>query len=620
VAKGKTFRHMIEEKHYLKKLEKLEPLLGKQVNGLMAAFHQRGTTKERLQAGGLIDLLYQQYCLPNLAEPDVILRPPSKSNKGELILGSIDYRGSSNGRVQLSSRDLTRHVGIWGTTGSGKTNLSHILVDQLLENHIPFTIFDWKQNFRSLLSNRTWKPALYFTVGSQSSPFFWNPLAPPPNTDWEDWLKLLIEAMKHAFFLGQGVERVLQQAFFDVAGNIKNDTFSGYPTFQGALRFLEGVRAYGREAMWLDSAKRALGALCFGGVNHVFNVPFSIGPFLDIPVIYGLETLTDSEKTFFTEALCLWTYFARLNQGQRKPLEHVFIMEEAHNVLTRQKQTLEDRESLMDGILRQVCELGESFVIIDQQPSSLTNSALANINTHFVFNMHNEPDIRAICDCIGLNGDDRDYLKLLKPGEAVVKLNGIARPFLAKIPESERNSQRVSDEAIKHLMWSYSVKYAFKKAHELLNDVILAVREEEEVEPEKIQNNVTSPHNLGLGEMHKTFLKSITDNPYLSIVDRYNLLGLTAYMGDKVKDQLIEKGLINQMEVPTAKGRICLLKLTPFGYAQLETHSPPSTPLQGGPIHEYWKHKVAQFLSKKGWNVEMEAKYNGCQYDVVIIR
>ena len=142
---------MTDEKVYLKKLEKLEPLLGSQVNGLMAAFHQGSSIKDRLQAGGVIDLLYQRYCRPDLAKPDVILRPPSETPAGELTLGTIKYRDSPYGSVRITQKELTRHMGIWGTTGSGKTNLVHVLVDQLLENRIPFTLFDWKQNFRSLL-------------------------------------------------------------------------------------------------------------------------------------------------------------------------------------------------------------------------------------------------------------------------------------------------------------------------------------------------------------------------------------------------------------------------------------------------------------------------------------
>ncbi|MFH1373243.1 MAG: DUF87 domain-containing protein [bacterium] len=609
---------MTDEKVYLKKLDKLEPLLGSQVNGLMAAFHQGSSVKDRLQAGGVIDLLYQRYCRPDLAEPDVILRPPSETPTGELTLGTIKYRDSPYGSVQITQKQLTRHMGIWGTTGSGKTNLVHILVDQLLENRIPFTLFDWKQNFRSLLKTRTDPLVLYFTVGSQVSPFYWNPLLPPPNTDWEDWLKLLIEAMKHALFLGHGVERILQQTFFDLAGDAGEDSQCAYPTFQEALTHIEKKKAYGREAMWIDSAKRALGALSFGGISRVFNTPFSIGPLLNVPVVYGLESLTDSEKTFFTEALCLWTYFARLNQGHRKPLEHVFLIEEAHNILTRQKQALEDRESLMDGILRQVRELGEGFVIIDQQPSSLTNSALANLNTHFVFNMHNEADIRSICDSIGLHGEDREYLKLLHPGEAIVKLSGVPQAFLAQVPESSRNAVRISDKALSGLMWSYSVATVFDNGQQMLKEAIRVLRQRQVEGAESSQNDPESSPPTQLTETQMSFLESIADYPNLSVVERYRQLSLSAYMGDKTKEILRQAGLITQTEVSTSKGRVALLQLTPAGYPVLGRQQAPQSPLEGGLDHEYWKARIAARLREQGWTVATEVRHAGNQYDIVI--
>ncbi len=583
----------------------------------MAAFHQGSSVKDRLQAGGVIDLLYQKYCRPNLAEPDVVLRPPTEIPEGELTLGTITYRDTPYGSVRITQKELTRHMGVWGTTGSGKTNLVHILVDQLLESQIPFTLFDWKQNFRSLVNARTDRPVLYFTVGSQTAPFFWNPLVPPPNTDWEDWLKLLIEAMKHALFLGHGVERILQQAFFDLAGNVDNDSPSAYPTFQEALTHIEKRKAYGREAMWIDSARRALGALSFGGVSRVFNTPFSIGPLLNVPVVYGLECLTDSEKTFFTEALCLWTYFARLNQTDRKPLEHVFIVEEAHNILTRQKQALEDRESLMDGILRQVRELGEGFVIIDQQPSSLTNSALANLNTHFVFNMHNEADIRSICDSIGLHGEDREYLKLLHPGEAIVKLSGVPQAFLAYVPESSRNNRRISDKSLGDLMWSYSVESAYEQGRKTVERLVRVLRQSQVEGAEPQQNTPASPGATELDDTQKAFLRSISTNPDLTIVGRYKVLGLTAYMGDKIKEQLRNRGLISQADVSTGRGRVSILRLTASGYEAVGIRNPQSA-LHGGTEHEYWKRRIAESLSEKGWTVDTEARRQGRQYDLLI--
>lgn len=597
-----------------RKLEKLEPILGSQINSLLAAVHQSRDHSEHLRAQGLIEFLYQKHCTPDIAEPDIVLRPPRHRQDGEIILGDIRFKNQQVDQVSLRIKDLTRHVGIWGTTGSGKTNLAHVLIDQLSARQVPFTIFDWKQNFRSLAHAQNSNRTLYFTVGSKISPLFWNPLEPPPNTNWEDWLKLLIEAMKHSFFLGHGVERILQQVFFDLADRLGGNA----PTFLQSLQHLESQKAYGREAMWIDSAKRALGALSFGGISRVFNTPLSTGPILDRPVAYGLETLTDSERTFFTEALCLWAYFARLNQREpRKRLEHVFIMEEAHNVLTRAKQSLEDRESLMDGILRQVRELGEGFVIIDQQPSSLTNSALANLNTHFVFNLHNTLDIRAISECIGLDPEDRDYLKLLKPGEAITKLNGVAKPFLVSVPESDRNGKRMSDEELRWRTIGDSVRSVAEVGIRTMTDAIRVVRQLAEGSQPQQQNLQNQSSADELSDAQGAFLDSVGKYVHLATVERYKLLGLTAYMGDKIKDQLVAAGYIEQADISTPQGRVALLKLTDAGRDAIGV-AVTQQPLLGGPSHEYWKHRIAVGFRARGWNVEEEVRSGSGQHDLVV--
>ena len=73
-------------------------------------------------------------------------------------------------------------------------------------------IFDWKKNYRDLLQLPEFKDLKVFTVGRKISPFQLNPLIPPPGTEPGHWLVSLIDVMKHAFFLGEGVEYLLREA------------------------------------------------------------------------------------------------------------------------------------------------------------------------------------------------------------------------------------------------------------------------------------------------------------------------------------------------------------------------------------------------------------------------
>ena len=105
----------------------------------------------------------------------------------------------------LRENEWLRHVGIFGTTGSGKTNCAFILLWNLLKKKKPFLIFDWKRNYRDLLTFDEFKDTKVYTIGRKISPLSFNPLIPPENTNPRSWLKKLGEILAHAFFLGEGV-------------------------------------------------------------------------------------------------------------------------------------------------------------------------------------------------------------------------------------------------------------------------------------------------------------------------------------------------------------------------------------------------------------------------------
>ena len=99
------------------------------------------------------------------------------------------------------------HVGIFGQTGRGKTNAMLHLLQQLNKNNIPWLVFDWKRaGYRDLTD-----PDIHvFTVGRDVSPFYLNPLIPPPGVDNITWYKQFIQCLSHAYFLGHGCEVILQ--------------------------------------------------------------------------------------------------------------------------------------------------------------------------------------------------------------------------------------------------------------------------------------------------------------------------------------------------------------------------------------------------------------------------
>src|SRR4030042_5738380 len=139
----------------------------------------------------------------------------------------------------------------------------------------------------------------------------------------------------------------------------------------------------------MDSAMRAVDVLCFGEVGKVLNQRQNIplDRLLEKNVILELDALTNSDKTYLIESLLLWIHHYRMAQGERETFKHAILIEEAHHILLRKKQEIMGEEAITDIILREVRELGEAIVLLDQHPSLISKPALGNTYTTISMNL-----------------------------------------------------------------------------------------------------------------------------------------------------------------------------------------------------------------------------------------
>jgi hypothetical protein len=160
----------------------------------------------------IIQLLHTKTLKQQINNDKILLEPPPKEKiAGEYPIGHVIYNEQKLFPFGLREKELIQHIGIFGRSGSGKTNTAIILIAHLLNHNRPFLILDWKRNYRDVASATT-KELLVFTVGRKTSPFTFNPLIPPPGTSPRIWLKKLIEIIGHAYFVGEGVMYLLQKA------------------------------------------------------------------------------------------------------------------------------------------------------------------------------------------------------------------------------------------------------------------------------------------------------------------------------------------------------------------------------------------------------------------------
>jgi len=251
--------------------------------------------------------------------------------------------------------------------------------------------------------------------------------------------------INHAYLGSYGTEFILRDLLIKAYKHTK--TLEGsdeYPTFRLVREYLKKNFFKGRMEWWNQTAARILDNLTYeGGLGPVLNTEkkTNLKELLKEDVIIELDTLSNDDKKFLTEALLLWIYEFRKNQGETQEFRHAIIIEEAHNILSKKKEKTEGGETIMETTLRMIRKFGESIIVIDQEPGKLSESIKANTNTKITFTLGNGKDIEDISRSMELTREQEIYLDILKVGHAIIKVKGrIEKPVMVYFPKFETPS------------------------------------------------------------------------------------------------------------------------------------------------------------------------------------
>jgi len=180
--------------------KKLRPIMGDDLTPYQAIY-LAGDEESKRDVERILNVIYANVITG-------IHPPPFAASSGKYPLGMVLSGNKTLYPFSLRDEDWF-HVGIFGQTGRGKTNAMLHLLQTLMKHNIPWLVFDWKRaGYRDLISKHD--DIHVFTVGRDVSPFYLNPLTPPPGVDNITWYKQFIQCISHAYFLGHGCEVILQ--------------------------------------------------------------------------------------------------------------------------------------------------------------------------------------------------------------------------------------------------------------------------------------------------------------------------------------------------------------------------------------------------------------------------
>jgi signal recognition particle subunit SEC65 len=566
---------------------KLAPVVGEQkMNRLWLLYQTETDLEKRRQIEGIVSSLAAKRLNENYQNNKILLPPPPDMKNEGILLGKVCYGDELRNDFYLPLNELPSHIGLWGSTGAGKTFTSFLILRQLLERGIPFWVMDWKRQTRHILSTR-WareNEITVYTVGRNVVPFSFDPFDPPPGTDQEAWHNKLIDVLSESHFLGYGVRFILKT----VLQNLQEYSLGNL------LDSLLKIRATGRKREWVQSTIRAVADLNMTQGGKVFGKDSGVHlhELLKLNTIFELDGLPEDGKRFFTELLLAYVHEYLLNRSERDTIRNVILIEEAAEILHKGKEYDKD-ESVTNLVFRQLRELGCGLIALDQQPSLISKTVLNNTGTSIFMRLKHSDDVRAAADSLLLNPQHKEYLGWLQTGYAIVKTSRIPRPFLIQIPHLNVQKGVVTDSYL-------------QKNRGLPSPSVPKADIPPDSQREKEKNNRENKRDTDLALM-----ADILEHPISGVAERYRRLKLSASKGNNTKMRLIEEGLVREERVGNGMGTIQMLSITPVGREFLENNGISGNSLQftqkyGGSEHRFWVEKVAQELREAGFSVQKE--------------
>jgi len=616
----------------------LKPVLGTKIDRLWSAYLAESDPGGKADIEQTLELLAAKH-LGKSYEPDrsPFPPPPKKFAKaGDIRIGDVSYAGQKLYPFSLKSVRLKEHILIAGRSGSGKTNLTFVLLEEIIHRGIKVVALDWKRGYRDLMSRH--KALRVYTIGRKFSPFRFNPLIPPAGCEPHLWIKLIVDVIASAYLGGEGVISLLVAGLDHLYSQfgVFDRTQRGWPTITDLLAWLRTAKLKGRAAMWQASAERILLGMTYGEFGAVLNTQDNshVAELLDHNVVLEMDGLSSSsDRVMFSEALTLYLYRYRLAQGPQDQLTNVIVLEEAHNLLL--KKSNESKESVLETSIRMVRQYGLGYVFVDQSASLLSKVAFANSYATIALSQKLRSDVQTIASAMNLTDEQKQALNTLPVGTAVVRLaDEHPEPFLVKIPLYPIREGCVSDLAIQAKWGSHYSDTGANRTVQSNSTAVSVVPLQDKKEgnnrnnldnndnntrppspKESEQNNESSgtkPPNMNLSREEIRFLADVVARPLSTTVSRYQRLNLSRRRGNAVREALASAGIIERVVIATRSGQVVLYQLADFGRTVCSAHHIDPGPRPRESLeHKFWVNRTARHFEKKGFEVKYEHPVKG---------
>lgn len=418
------------------------------------------------------------------AAPDFEPGPrPTVAGPDEVHLGQFRRGGAATAAL----KQLARHTLITGFTGAGKTNTVLYLLDQLWNRQrIPFLVIEAaKKEYRGLVDQPGFEQLLVFTLGDETtSPFRLNPFELLPGVRLEAHLGRVQSCFDAALpqfgilpsIIAESLELIYRDKGWQLTDRGGEHPDRLFPTMRDMFRMVIQVaetRGYAGETYHNIRAAAAgrIGSLLRGSRGRMFDCQRSVPPDLIMtqPTVLELNDLNQDDKALTMMFLLTWLReYRELHRG--KSLQHVTVVEEAHNVMENVQSvgaseiaadTRAKAVEAFSSMLSEVRAYGEGLIISDQSPDKLAPDAVRNTNLQIAHQLRHRVDREAIAAAMLMTEAQKEFLGKLRVGEAAVFQTGYDRATFMRVPnyKDDQKFGEPEDARIARHMAGFQAQY-----------------------------------------------------------------------------------------------------------------------------------------------------------------
>ena len=384
------------------------------------------------------------------------------TDDNSLRIGVISHLGNkSKTEVRLDAEEMGKHVFVTGSTGSGKSNTTYLLIDKLLEQDKKVLVIEpTKGDYRKVFGGRS-DMIVYGTRPDEKNLLRINPFAFPEGMRVDEHTDRLVEIFGVCWPMYAAMPAVLKDSILSAYEACGWDLYTSqckygrlFPTVSDVITQLKRIIStseYSADTKgdYIGALQTRLQALTNGVYASMLSsesLPYQDlyerNAIIDLHYIPSPET-----RSLLMGLLILGLTEWRSSQDEDSmdcQLKYVTVLEEAHCILPRVSKEQSQEGSnvvgksveMLTAAIAEMRSYGQGFIVVDQSPSAVDESAIRNTNTKIIMNLPDGDDREIAGKSVGLIEELKiAELAKLATGEALVFQRGWDEAVLANIDE-----------------------------------------------------------------------------------------------------------------------------------------------------------------------------------------